>query len=464
MPITYPPEFYKQSSAPANTYDAMRDIIWFMNGNGTSQTSSVIWTCIDCFDGVTREQPTNGDMLNLTGGNLWRPGAVSSLAQGMWVALESTGNAHVAATFQIYGRCELFGPFSLSLMPLADFATGGAATSTPTLPAAILGQPPSVNAGDGRFPSVTDRIYTVIFDEGMTIIRSNNESTTAQSWLYIGEVNSINLESSDPRPFIFKATVTNNLRPAQADYLRISIADSVTRANVRTDGESFNPMDSTNTHNDLGIEYVCKVNTWCVLAGDLYQMGFLRNIGGCAKDIGSSSVLHTMGFDGSDFRFEMWSLTEDDPKMVTLWPLAIALADHTVVSELSIPDTLIPKVVAGDIILPEVVYVNPLPDTEIRSDTAITVDVTDDQQFFSGIQLRVRFDSARPPHPTETIHGGDVLGRFEPFYQDCAVQQIANGFRFTLTRVNPNPDATSTGWPATPTFTATAVDTSGNTI
>lgn len=461
MAITYPPDWYQQGFTPTNTYDGVRDIIWYMNGNGQSQSNTVTWTCVDCYDGSTREQPAGGDMLNLTGGNLWRPGAGGSLAVGHWCVLESTGNAHVVATFQVYCRCELFGPFSWSLMPFANFAAGGAATSTPTLPTAIMGQPPSPNFGDGRLPNASDRVYTILFDEGMMIIRSNNPTTTAQSWLYIGEVNSINPELLDDRPFVFKNTVTNNLRPSQADYYRISIADSVTIADCRIDGEAFNPMDATSTYADLGIEYVCKVNLWCILVGDQFQMGFLRNIGGCAKDIGVSSTLHTLGYTASDYRFEMWSLTEDDPKMVTLWPPGTALAAHTEISELSVPDTLIPSTSTPPTPTPPVVtYVNPAPGTSIRSNTAITITVTD-ADGFAGIQLRVQFNGAVPTRPTETIHGGDVLGNFEPFYQDCEVTAITGGFRFVLTRVNPDPAGSDTGWPYAPTFVATPIDSAG---
>lgn len=466
MPLTYPPLQYTQSSAPPNVLDGMRDIVWFLNGSNPTKASAIVYKCIDCYDGVTREQPTDGDMDNLSGSNKWKPGTGDSLSPSHWCVLETPGNAFVVAKWQMYCRCETFATFSTSLVPLANWTVGGPVTGTPTLPAAILGQPPSPGSGDGRFPVAANRIYSVLYDEGMCIIRSNQLASINLNWQYVGEINSMNTEADDPRPFIFpNLTSTGNLRPGQADWRRISLADSVTHSTIRIDGEAFNSMDATNTHNDLGNEYVCKVNCWSILAGDLYHMGFLRNIGGCAKDIGSSSVSHTLGYDGSDFRFEMWSRSEDDPKMVTLHEPATALTAHTVVTELSVPDALIPAVAGGgDTANPVVVYVSPTPNSTIRSNTRIVIDVTDDQNFFSGIQLRVRYNSAAPARPTETIHGGDVLGVFEPFFQECTVESIVDGFRFTLTRVDPNVDGTDTGWPSTPTFVATPVDSSGNAI
>ena len=66
MALSYPPEVFTASGVASTTYNGCRDLIWFMNGNGT-QASSVVWRCIDCFDGTTREQPAGGDMTNLSG-------------------------------------------------------------------------------------------------------------------------------------------------------------------------------------------------------------------------------------------------------------------------------------------------------------------------------------------------------------------------------------------------------------
>ncbi len=109
----------------------------------------------------------------------------------------------------------------------------------------------------------------------------------------------------------------------------------------------------------------------------------------------------------------------------------------------------------GDTNPPVVVYVDPLPGTQIRSDTTITLDVTDDSGGFAAVQLRVQYNSAAPALPTETVYSGDSLGDFEAFYESSTVSSITDGLRFVLTR--------DEGWPSTPTFVASPVDPSGNT-
>jgi hypothetical protein len=109
----------------------------------------------------------------------------------------------------------------------------------------------------------------------------------------------------------------------------------------------------------------------------------------------------------------------------------------------------------GDTTPPTVTYVNPLPGSQIRSDSIITIDVTDNSGGFATIQLRVQYRSAVPALPTETIYSGDSAGEFEVFYKGSTVSSITDGLRFVIDR--------DEGWPSTPTFVASPVDSSGNT-
>ena len=463
MAVSFPPSWYRQASAHGSTYAAMRDLIWYINGSHPTESNAITWACIDCYDGTTREQPSGGDMGNLSSGSLWKPGAVTALPVGAWVVLETPGNAAVANNFQVMGQAMIFGPFTWILMPYAGFTVGGPLTSSPTLPAATIGSPPSVNSGDGRFALAADRIYTIIMDEGMFLIRGDSPTTTV-AWMYLGEVNPVTPEADDPRPFIFPIrTDIQGIRPGQSEFMRISIVDDVSIERCQPSMLLNVALDSVNAYNDLGVNYFSQALVWCIGAGSRFHIGNFRNIACCDETTGVITVRHTAGYSPTDYRFEVWGLSNTVPKLVTTWPPGTALAAHTTFSERSVPPSLVPATGGGgNVTPPDVTFVKPLPNSPIRSNTKITIDVTDDEGLFSGIQLRVQFNSARPKRATETIHGGDALGVFEPFYQNCTVTTIANGYRFFLTRVNPDPLGSDTGWPSTPTFVATPVDQAGN--
>lgn len=114
-----------------------------------------------------------------------------------------------------------------------------------------------------------------------------------------------------------------------------------------------------------------------------------------------------------------------------------------------------------DLIPPVVTYVDPLPGTKIRPEQAITVDVTDETGLMCNVGLSVIYETARPRQPEETIYKGT---RFSEFYTESTKTAIANGFRFVLKRIHPDPArrVEDPGWPATPTFDADPVDFGGN--
>lgn len=457
MALSATPNHYEQATAPASTYDAMRDVWWWNNGTHPTVPNSIAYLCVDCWDGTTREQPTDGLLSNLSGGNLWLPSASpsGSLPQGAWATFRNPGGS-VVAQFQIFVKMEASSQASNSLISLDDWVVGGGTGASPTIPATTLTQPPIGN-GDGRFASQTTFIWSVILDEGMFYMRMMDPTgfNTNDRWTYMGEVNSWNDEVDDPRPFLTARSTLQSNFATGFNHVRISPIDSSTVVNVNNEVFFKDTMDIPTDYNDLGVDYICSINAATNTTGHRFIMGQFRNVGAIAEGLPTSRA--TCGITASDYRFEVWSRNSSEPSIVSVWPPGTALATgHTVITEESIPPELEPPPSSvGDTTRPEVTYIDPIAGSQIVSTAIITIDVTDDTGGFANIQLRVTYEAADPLIPTETIHGGDEVGVFEALYTSSTIAVISNGFRFVLTRDG--------GWPSTPTFVASPIDGSGNT-
>ena len=463
MALTYPPNHYEQATPIGSTYDALRDVWWWINGSHPTVPNGIAWPCVECWDGTNRDVPTGGSLANLPAGRLWKPGdpAPATLPQGAWAVFESLGGA-VAATWQCFVRMEASSQAGNSLITLADWSVGGGTGASPTLPATIIGQPASGD-GDGRFTNQPTYIWSVILDEGMFIMRMFNPSNGGGSdfnsrWTYMGEVDPINNEADDPRPFITPRNTALTLWSGAFSHVKLSPVDQLTVCNVRNYPWRNITQNTSTTYNDLGAEYLCNVGFDADdPAGDRHIVGYARNVGSIDETAPRNRA--TAGYTPTDYRFEVWGIATGFPSPVTLWPPGTALPDgHTVVTEESVPSQLIPVADSGgggDTTRPEVVYVDPIAGTQITPSTAITIDITDDSGGFANIQLRVRYPNADPVIPTESIYGGDELAVFETLYTSSTITPISNGFRFVLTRDG--------GWPSTPVFLASPIDSSGNT-
>lgn len=449
MPYTYPPQWYEDPVPEGSSLiEPMRSWLWFLNGTHSSQASTVPWACVECWDGSTREVPPSGSMANLDSGNRWHPDTVTAALSGMWATFQAPSGGDVVNRFQIYYR--LISQPTIRFCFLDDWSIGGGTDTSPTLPAASFENVIRFQAGDWTF--------TGLVDEGTALLVVYFTASDRQ-WVYMGDLVPINPVSLDPRPFTFSRDSGNpGWRPgAGADYRCISAVDDSTIITGNPDIAMGAPMDTTNDEDAFATRPICDVNGHTTTASHRYRVGEFRNLGAMNKhaDSQTNSDRNSAGYDGSDNRFEHFNRTNDNARVVMLNIPAAAYDVHTTVYEESVPSTLIPST-GGDETPPVVTYVTPQPNVPIRSNSQITIDVTDDSGDFAGIQLRVKFPTARPKRPTETIHGGDTTGVFEPFYENCEVIPITDGFRFVLSRTG--------GWPASPTFTASPVDSSGNVI
>ena len=457
MAYTYPPQWYEDSVGFANTWLAAREFLWYLNGTHPTQVSTVPWSVIDCYDGVTREQPTSGDLSNLDPGNKWFPGSATAPSQDMWITVQAPGGGPVINRFQLYVRFTVFTRANFSFIFLNDWSIGAGTPSSPTVPTTIE----SAEIAN----AFADAHWFALIDEGAVIVMVWSDSVAPRQWLYMGDMDSDNPLSVDPRPFVMSVAWTApGWRPSGADYRGISAVDNTTLISCALDNEMQNPMEDSADQDAFATRPLCSIALYSNTASHRYHLGKFRNLGAIGRFANSidDNIRDTAGFTASDFRFEQWNRGQDNAAVVQLNLNEVEYDAHEVVSAISVPIQLIPA--TGDEVPPVVTFVAPNPNTTIRSSTAITIDVTDNSNSFAGIQLRVKFSGAAPARATESIHAGDTLGVFEPFYQASSVIPINNGFRFVLKRVNPDPNGSDTGWPSTPTFVVTPVDDAGNAI
>ena len=140
MALSAQPNYFALDSvAPGSTYDALRELWWWINGTHPTTANGIVWECIEVWDGTLREAPSGGKMTNLSSGNLWIPSTSpsGSLPSGAWAVFRNTGGA-VAAKFQIYVKMEAASQAGHSLVSLDDWSVGGGTGPSPTLPATII--------------------------------------------------------------------------------------------------------------------------------------------------------------------------------------------------------------------------------------------------------------------------------------------------------------------------------------
>jgi hypothetical protein len=343
MPLSIRPNHFEFAAAPASTYDALREIWWWLNGTHPSESNSIRYECLEVWDGTTRQAPIGGSLANLSAGNLWKPSASpsASLPEGAWAVFRNPGGA-VSAQFAVFVRMEASAQAGNSLISLDDWTVGGGTGASPTLPATILGQPPIGDSGDGRFPSSSTFIWSALVDEGMIYIKQFPVSGASSSsrWAYIGEADPATIEADDPRPFI---TPRNTSQTISGSYgmVRLSPVDQATLCQLRIRSYYDSTQRTADPYDDLGPQYVCNIAVDSEQpAGHRFTQGYLRNVG--AVDQTTLSDRATLGYDGADFRFEVFSRASTDPHMVLRYPPGTALAGgHTVITEASIPTQLV---------------------------------------------------------------------------------------------------------------------------
>ncbi len=333
-----PTYFALDSVAPASTYDAIRELWWWMNGSHPTTPNAITFACVEVYDGTSRQAPSGGLLSDLSPSNLWHPSAVTSLPTGAWAVFQTQGGV-VSAKCQFYVRMEAAGQAGHSLISLDDWVVGAGTPASPTLPTTTIGQP-ATGDGDGRFPSSAVLFWSVIMDEGMFLMKQFAASgLTDLRWAYMGEVDPATDESDDPRPFITPRN-TSQAWSNSFSHVRLSPVDQSTICQLQN-RPFYEETFGATTYKDLGIDYISNVQIdSSEPAGHRFAQGYFRNAGATSETASSNRA--TMGYTGSDFRFEVFGTSATFAQVVTVYPPGTALSAHTVVAEESVPLQLIP--------------------------------------------------------------------------------------------------------------------------
>ena len=154
------------------------------------------WTIIEAYDDATtdRQVPaTATDMDSFVGTFSWKDNTVGV---NDWIVLESNLGGGVNECHAFF-RMASSTTMEVQLVPLGNWTTGGAATTSPTKPGTV--QPSTVVTMTG-FPRRA--VYSIVADEGMFAFlfdEATSRSTDA-AWIYVGELEGH--RPSDAYPYV----------------------------------------------------------------------------------------------------------------------------------------------------------------------------------------------------------------------------------------------------------------------
>ena len=148
MAYTTPTPYWETSASPPDSHTAAKEFATFLNGRHATQPNGAVWKIIDCYDGTTREQPTNGDSANLSASNKWREDQ-GVPPQNAWIVWQAPAGGDVAARFQVYMEMTTFTSVFFGMFMLNDWSVGAGTDSNPDIPATSLGAP-AFAGGDPR--------------------------------------------------------------------------------------------------------------------------------------------------------------------------------------------------------------------------------------------------------------------------------------------------------------------------
>lgn len=183
---------------------AIPQLIRFLVNDKTGWTGPA-WRIIEAYDGTTREVPSLAtDMDSFSAGFGWR---TNSVGAGDWIVLQSLP-ANNSNVFQVYFEIETTSQMNLMMIPYADFATGGSAVSPPLFPTSSFG------VSSGSFETldgfVTDAQYTIVADEGMCAILTDQSGSNSANFTYLGELDSVYTSRSfDDRCYVVRNRTTD---------------------------------------------------------------------------------------------------------------------------------------------------------------------------------------------------------------------------------------------------------------
>jgi hypothetical protein len=341
MPYTYPPPYFETTGTPANSHDGLKEFATFLNGVHATQANTVPWACIDCYDGVTREQPADGSFANLTSGNLWRPENATP-GTNSWAVFQAPSGGPVAARYQVYVEMSAGSAVFLGIFMLNDWVVGGGTDANPAIPATSIGAPPFAGGMDSTIPNFVDYKWKAIVDEGGVILDVFPTVAGDRRWVQLGDLVPENEASEDPRPFVISTnTIGDNWN---GSYRHISVVDDTTVVSDFTELEMAAPMYDVDDQDAFTERPLCSVSCRSITLGNQYRKGKFRNIAAISRHARGSDdkTRVTAGATATDYSWEIWGRSGTIPHLVTIYPPGVALDSHVEIVESTIPKTLDP--------------------------------------------------------------------------------------------------------------------------
>jgi hypothetical protein len=181
----------------------------------------------------------------------------------------------------------------------------------------------------------------MLMDEGMFLMKQYPASGAITGWTYMGEVDPTTEEADDPRPFVTATNTAQNWSGGIGySHVRRSPVDDSTLVELTNRPSKYATQSVATTYADIGPEYVSNVSLYATEpAGHRFIQGYLRNVGACDRTLVANRA--TLGYDGTDYRFEVFNVAGTSPHIVTRYPPGTALgAGHTVITAESVPTQL----------------------------------------------------------------------------------------------------------------------------
>lgn len=247
-----PLKLYQEASG-GDFFGGLRNLVDWLTGSsrgslvGGATTGPTGVQVVEADDGTLREVSGDGTLAGLGAGNKWRTG--TGLAAGNWIVVSFPGTG--ANGFQVLLYCQTSQRIAYQLIPLADWATGGGSTSTPTLPATTV---PAARTNGSNYP-VFDHDANVTFrafcDEGVLCFTVDDGVIAEMAHYYAGEVDEA--DAADTRPFVILDNVDEPLDNL-GDWQRLSPVDGTT---ILTLGDAWgmNPYNNSNQWNNSDPQY-----------------------------------------------------------------------------------------------------------------------------------------------------------------------------------------------------------------
>ncbi len=342
MAYTTPTPYWETSASPPDSHTAAKEFATFLNGRHATQPNGAVWKIIDCYDGTTREQPTNGDSANLSASNKWREDQ-GVPPQNAWIVWQAPAGGDVAARFQVYMEMTTFTSVFFGMFMLNDWSVGAGTDSNPDIPATSLGAPAFAGGVDLTISNHTNYTWRAVVDEGTIILGAYPTVSGFPEFFYIGDLKAENDVSLDPRPFVISKNP--DASGWNGEYFHVAISDDTTIISTRDDTameRAFADADDQDT--GWTTRAICEVGCYGNDAGDRYRKGKFRlcaAISRHARTVGVERI--SCGVGPTSFAYEVSGRGGTAaPLLVTRYGKGTALASHIELVARTIPKVLEP--------------------------------------------------------------------------------------------------------------------------